>query len=146
MKNILVAIGRTQNADQLIAQAVKLAKLTNGKIWVLHVTRPDADDFIGLEAGPQYLYSQRAEGRKKEAAFVKECAERIIKNHSIPAEGLLIEGSVPKVIKRIVDEHNIDLVVAGHQPKDFIYELFTANQKKDLVDELKIPLLAVPVV
>lgn len=144
MKNILVAIDRPKHAPQLIGEAVKLAKLTDAKIWILHVSPQDPDDFIALEAGPQYVYDERAEERKKAAAFVRQCAEEINTERGIAAEGLVIEGPVAKAIKKKVEEHSIDLVVAGHQKKNFLYGLFAANNKKDLVDELKIPLLAVP--
>lgn len=146
MKNILVALGNPEHADQLIAQAVKLAKLTDGKIWISHVTASNPDDFLARESGPQYVYDERAEEQKKEAAFVKKCVTAIERDHGIPAEGFILEGSVTKGIKKKVEEHSIDLVIAGHRKKDFLYELFTANKKKDLVDELKIPLLAVPIV
>jgi len=59
MKNILVAIDRKKEANQLIAQAVEIAKLSKAKIWIIHVTEPDPDDFLAREAGPQYVYDQR---------------------------------------------------------------------------------------
>ena len=145
MKNILVAIARPENAVKLIEQAVKLAKLSNGKIWILHVTEPDPDDFLAREAGPQNWFDKRAEERKKEAASIDQWTKEIINTHHIPAEGLLIEGSLIKTIKAKVEENNIDLIVAGHQKKNFLYEMFSTNKKKDLIDELRIPLLAVPV-
>lgn len=144
MKNILVAIDRPKHADQLIAQAVKFAKLTDAKIWVLHVTEPDLDSYRALEAGPQFLHDKRVEDRKKEAAYVKQKAEELDSREGITAEGVLIEGSLPQAIIKKVDEHNIDLIIAGHQRKNFLYDLFAANTKRDLIDELKIPLLAVP--
>ena len=144
MKNILVAIDRPKTADQLIAQAVKLAKLTDAKIWILHVTEPDPDSYRALEAGPQFLHDKRVEDRKKEAAFVTQKAEELNSREGITAEGVLIEGSLPGAIIKKVDEHNIDLIIAGHQRKNFLYDLFAANTKRDLIDELKIPLLAVP--
>ncbi len=33
MKNILVAIAKPENEIKLIDQAIKLARLSNGKIW-----------------------------------------------------------------------------------------------------------------
>lgn len=146
MKNILVAVDEPKEADQLIAYAVKIAKLTDAKIWVIHVTESNPDDFLAREAGPQYVYDKRTEEHKKEAASIKQWTEDIINQHNVVAEGILIEGSITKSIRKMVEEHNIDLVVAGHKKKSFIYELFTSNKKKDLVDELKIPLLAVPLV
>lgn len=144
MKNILVAVDEPKEADQLIAQAVKIAKLTHAKIWIIHVTEGNPDDFLAREAGPQYKYDKRTEENKKEAECLAQWTKDVKNNYEIDAEGLLIEGSVTKSIKKMVEEHAIDLVVAGHKKKSALYELFTSNKKKDLVDELKIPLLAVP--
>ncbi|CAN5249392.1 hypothetical protein BH23BAC2_BH23BAC2_14060 [soil metagenome] len=145
MKNILVAIARPENAVKLIDQAVKLAKLSNGKIWILHVTEADPDDFLAREAGPQHLFDKRAKDRKKESASIEQWTNEITNTHNIPAEGLVIEGPLVKTIKEKVEENKIDLVIAGHQKKNFLYEMFTKNKKRDLIDELRIPLLAVPV-
>lgn len=71
MKNILVAVDEPKEADQLTAQAVKLAKLTNAKIWIIHVTESEADDYLAREAGPQSTIKKKAEERKKEAASIK---------------------------------------------------------------------------
>lgn len=146
MKNILVAIDRKKEAEQLIAKAVEIAKLSKAKIWIIHVTEPDPDDFLTLEAGPQYVYDKRSKKRKEEEATIQEWVESLNKENEVEAEGLLIKGPVVKSLRNIVEEHNIDLVVAGHRKKNFLYSLFTANRKKDLVDDLKIPLLAVPLV
>ena len=144
MKNILIAISQPEDAKQLISQAVKIAQDTGGKLWIVHVTEADPDDFLAREAGPQYIYDKRAETRKKAKTYVDEQAIKINSDYGISAEGLVIQGAVAKTIKETVEKYNIDLVVAGHRKKDFLYSLFTANRKKDLVDELKIPLLAVP--
>lgn len=144
MKNILVAIDRKREAEQLIAKAVEIAKLSKAKLWIIHVTEPDPDDYLMLEAGPQFVYDKRSTKRKEEAAKIQQWVEDLKKDNEVDVEGLLIEGPVVKSLRNIVEAHNIDLVVAGHRKKNFLYSLFTANRKKDLVDELKIPLLAVP--
>ena len=143
MKNIIVAISQAKDAQKLISQAVKIAQDTGGKLWIVHVTEADPDDFLAREAGPQYVYDKRAENRQNARIFVDEKAKSI-NELGIPAEGIVIQGSVAKTIKETVDKYNIDLILAGHRKKDFLYNLFTANRKRDLVDELNIPLLAVP--
>lgn len=144
MKNILVAISQPEDAQQLISQAAKIAQDTGGKIWIVHVSEADPDDFLAREAGPQFVYEKRAETRKKAKVFVEDRAREISTGLGIPAEGLVIQGTVAKTLKETVEKYQIDLVVAGHRKKDFLYNIFTANRKKDLLDELKIPLLAVP--
>lgn len=146
MKNLLVAIDRRQDAEQLMTQAIKIAKLTNAKIWIMHVTEADPDDFLAREAGPQYVYDKRAKERKNASLEIQKWVEEVKEKYSIDIEGLVISGEVAKSIKKIVDERNIDLVVAGHKKKNLLYGLFAANKKKDLIDDLKIPLLAIPLV
>ncbi|PKD20862.1 universal stress protein UspA [Salegentibacter salinarum] len=144
MKNILVAVDHKKDAETLISHAVNISKLTSAKIWIIHVTEADPDDFLAREAGPQYVYEKRAEERKEEKAIIEKWAENLTKEHNVDVEGRLIEGSVIKSIKKLVEECNIDLVVAGHKKRNLVYGLFTSNKKKDLIDELQIPLLAVP--
>lgn len=144
MKNILVAVDKKKDAETLASHAVKLAKLTNAKIWIIHVTNADPDDFLAREAGPQYKYEKRAEERKRRAADLKQWTAEFVDRNDVDAEDLLIEGPVAKSIKKIVDEHNIDLVVAGHKKRNLFYGMFGDNKKKDLIDELQIPLLAIP--
>ncbi|OEY73249.1 universal stress protein [Salegentibacter salarius] len=146
MKNLLVAIDRRQDAEQLMTQAIKIAKLTDAKIWIMHVTEADPDDFLAREAGPQYVYEKRAKERKNASLEIQKWVEEVKEKYSIDIEGLVINGEVTKSIKNIVDERNIDLVVAGHKKKSLLYGLFTANKKKDLIDDLKVPLLAIPLV
>lgn len=144
MKNILVAIDEPKEADQLTSHAVNIAKITNAKLWIIHVAEANPDDFLARETGPQYVYDKNAEDNKKEAAHIKQWAQEVVEKHNVAAEGILIEGEVIKSIQEMVKKHDIDLVVAGHKKKNFLYGLFTANKKKDLIDDLKIPLLAVP--
>ncbi|MDX1271328.1 universal stress protein [Bizionia paragorgiae] len=144
MKHILVAVDKIKNAELLTSHAVKLAKLTGGKIWIIQVGAANPTDLLSREAGPQYLYDKRTEDNNKAAIFLKEFAQNLQEKCNIPTEGMLIEGAVIKSIKKIVEENNIDLVIAGHRKKNVIYGLFTENKKKDLIDELNIPLLAIP--
>lgn len=146
MKNILVAVDEPKEADQLIAQAVRIAKLTQAKIWIIHVAEGIPNDFLARETGPQYKYDKRTEDNKKEAQHLEQWTQEVKERHGVDAEGLLLEGSITSSIKKMVEQHEIDLVVAGHKKKNPFYELFTSNKKKDLIDELKIPLLAVPLV
>lgn len=145
MKNILVAIDEPKEADQLIEKAVEVAKLTDSKIWIIHVSASNPDDFLARESGPQYVYDKRDEDHQKEAAILEKWAQEVVHNHKLQSEGILLTGPVIKSIKDIVQERHIDLVVAGHKKKNFFYDLFNQNKKKDLIDELKIPLLAVPI-
>ncbi|MFD2518035.1 universal stress protein [Salinimicrobium flavum] len=143
MKNILVAINFEKNAERLLNKAEEFARTYNSKIWILHVTEPDPDDFLGLEAGPQFAQDRRVEKRKKEGVLVQELVQNL-KAKNLDVEGLLIEGPTAKTIKKKVRELDVDLLVVGHQKRNFFYQMFVGNIEQDLVEDLKVPVVLVP--
>lgn len=144
MKNILVAINLEKNASKLVATAEELAKPFGAKIWLLHVTEPDPDSFIGLEAGPQFAQEKRVAQRKREADLVSHL-KKDLQQKNFEVDGLIIEGPTVKTIKNEVQKLNADLVIAGHHKKNFFYELFVGKLEHDLIDDLNVPILLVPV-
>lgn len=143
MKNILVAINFEKNAERLINKAQEMAQAFNSKIWILHVTEPDPDDFLGLEAGPQFAQDKRVAKRKKESTLVGELTQKL-KDKGFEAEGLVIPGPTAKTIKKEVRELNIDLVLAGHHKRNFFYQIFVGNMEQDIMEDLNVPVLLVP--
>ena len=144
MKNLLVAVDRPKDAVKLLEQAVRFAKLTGSKIWIIHVSEADPEGYLEREAGPQFKFDKLDKDREEAIDNISEKVETIKKEHNLEAEGHLIKGEVTKSIKNLVDQWNIDLVIAGHKRKNLVYGLFTENNKKDLINVLNIPLLAVP--
>lgn len=143
MQNILVAINFEKNAERLITKAEKMAQAFDSKIWILHVTEPDPDDYLGLEAGPQFAQDRRVEKRKKENVLVEELVKKL-QDKGFHAEGLLISGPTVKTIKKEVQQLNIDLVIAGHHKRNFFYQMFVGNVEQDIIEDLKVPVLLVP--
>lgn len=143
MKNILVAIHYARNAENLLDQAKKLADKFGGKVWILHVTEPEPDDYRSLEAGPQFAQDKRVSERKRKAQVLEGFAEKM-RGEGIDSESVIIDGPTAKTIKNKVKELNIDMVIAGHQKKNFFYQLFVGNREKSIIDELTVPILIVP--
>lgn len=143
MKNILVAIHYARNAENLLNQAKILADKFGAKVWILHVTEPEPEDYRSLEAGPQFVQDKRVSERKRKALILEGFAEKL-RNQGTDSEGLVIDGPTAKTIKHKVNELDIDLVIAGHQKKNFFYQLFVGNREKGIIDELTVPILIVP--
>lgn len=144
MKNIVVAINLEKNAETLVARAEEIAAVFNSKVWILHVAEPDPDDFLGLEAGPQYAQDERVAKRKSEGILVKRLAASL-QEKNINSEGLLIEGPTTKTIKTKVADLEADLVVIGHSRHNFFYQMFVGNIEKEIVEKMRVPVLLVPV-
>lgn len=143
MENILVAINYEKNAERLIEEGYRMAQAFDAKVWVLHVTQPDSDDYLSREAGPQYARDKKEANRKKDAALVKGLTENL-KSRNIRAEWLVIEGPTAKTIQKKAVELNIDLVIAGHQKKNFFYQMFVGNKDREIIGDLNVPVLVVP--
>lgn len=144
MKNIVVAINLEKNAEILVSKAEEIAAAFNSKIWILHVAEPDPDDFLGLEAGPQYAQDERVAKRKSEGLLVKKLAASL-QEKNIDSEGLMIEGPTTKTIKNKVADLKADLVIIGHSSHNFFYHMFVGNIEKEIVAKLRIPVLLLPV-
>lgn len=144
MKKILVAINVEKNADRLIGKAEEIAKAFGSKVWILHVSEPDPDDYLGLEAGPQFAQDKRVENRKKERELVKKLAAGL-QEKNIEAEGVQLEGSTTKMIKSAVRDLDADLVIAGHHKRNFFYQMFVGSIEQDLMEDLNVPVMLVPV-
>ena len=65
MKNILVSIDFNEQEALLMDRAYEFAKAFDAKIWLVHIAAPDPD-FVGYDAGPQYVRDARAEDLKGE--------------------------------------------------------------------------------
>ena len=144
MKNILIAINKEQNAARLVAKAEELARAFGSKIWILHVSEPDPDDYLGLEAGPQFAHEKRLQNRVKEGELVKRLAEDL-QQKGFNAEGMQVQGSTAKLIKAQVKELNADLLIAGHHKRNFFYQLFVGHVEQEVIEDVKIPVLLVPI-
>ncbi len=144
MKNILVAINKEQNAGLLVGKAEEIAGAFNSKIWILHVSEPDPDDYLGLEAGPQFAHEKRLKNRKREGELVKNLTESL-RERNFNAEGMQLQGSTAKLIKEQIRKLNADLLIAGHHKKNFFYQMFVGSIEQDIIEDLSIPVLLVPV-
>lgn len=144
MKKILVAINVEKNADRLLGKAEEIATAFGSKVWILHVSEPDPDDYLGLEAGPQFAQDKRVENRKKEGELVQRLAAQL-QQKNIEAEGVQLAGSTAKMIKEAVRKVNADVVIAGHHKKNFFYQMFVGSIEQDIMQDLNVPVLLVPV-
>lgn len=142
MKNILVTIDFDKKVEVLIDKAFELAKSFNSKIWLMHIAAPDPD-FVGYDAGPQYIRDCRAEDLRKEHRDIQKLASGLMEK-GVHAEGLLIQGATIEMIIGESKKLNIDLIIAGHHKYGFFYKAFVGSVSAQIIKKSKIPVLIVP--
>ncbi|MBU2939977.1 universal stress protein [Lacinutrix sp. C3R15] len=142
MKNILVTIDFRSSEQLLVAKAFELAEKFDSKIWLIHIAAPDPD-FVGLGVGPQNIRDSRATELRKEHQQLQEYTDTL-KNKGIAAEGLLVQGATIEMIMEKAKKLQIDLIIAGHQEHNFLYNAFIGSVSREIVKKSKIPVLIVP--
>lgn len=142
MKNVLVGIDFHDKTEDLIQKSVAFAKQINAKLWLLHVASADPD-FIGFEAGPQFIRDERADKLWEEHKQLWVIRQNI-EQQGLDAEGLLIQGATIETILEESVKLNIDLIISGYHEHNFFYNAFFGNTSFQIIKESKIPVLVFP--
>lgn len=142
MKNILLGIDFHDKTEDLIQHSVDFAKKIGAKLWLLHVASPDPD-FVGFEAGPQFIRDERAEKLWDEHKKLWKYTQNI-EQQGVDADGLLIQGATIETILEESIKLNIDLIIAGYHEHNFLYNAFFGNTSIQIIKESKIPVLVIP--
>lgn len=143
MKNILVAIDFKDSTHKLLNLAEELALKFLSKVWIVHIAAPEPE-YIGYQVGPQYVRNNRASELKSEHKIIESHVKRMHEKH-IAAQGLLMEGGTVRTIKEESERLGIDLVIIGHHKHGAFYKAFVGCTDAEVVNNLKIPVLVVPV-
>ena len=139
MKNILIGIDFHEHTEDLISKSVKFAKQLQAKLWLLHAAAPNPD-FIGFEAGPQFLRDERADILWDEHKNISRYTNAI-KEKGVDSEGLLIQGATIETILEESIKLDIDLIIVGYHKHDFFYNAFFGNTSIQIIKKSKIPVL-----
>lgn len=143
MKNILVALDFKGNEKLLINTAYEFAEGFQAKLWLVHITAPNPE-YIGYEAGPQYIRDNRATELKKEHKLLETYANNL-NEKGVKSDGLLLQGATIEMIMKETNKLNIDLIIIGHQEHDFIYKALFGSVSRNIIKKSKIPVLIVPI-
>ncbi len=135
MKNILVSIDFHKKEELLIDKAFQLAESFDSNLWLMHIAALEPD-FVGYEAGPQYIRDNRATELRKEHQLLQEYTTAL-KNKGFDSEGLLVQGPTIEIIIEESKKLNIDLIIAGHHEHGFFYNAFTENVSAKIIKKIK---------
>lgn len=141
-KNILALVDFSALTDQVAERAGELAQLYNAKCWYLHVASPDPD-FVGYEAGPQYIRDDRAETLHEEHQKLSEFKKQL-SGKGINCDYLLVQGQINSTIMSEIKKLNIDLVVLGSHGRSRLYDLLVGSVCEYMLRHAEIPLVIIP--
>ena len=143
IKNIVVAIDFNDALGELISYAEGIGKKFQAKIWVIHVEAPDPD-FVGFDAGPQYIRDFKASEMREEHKKLQNICEAFI-DPELESEALLIQGSTVETVITEAEKLKADLLIVGTHKHSFFHDLLSESVSLELLKNGKIPLLAIPI-
>jgi nucleotide-binding universal stress UspA family protein len=112
--NILVAVDGSESSDKVYGMAAQLAKLTNGKLIIVHVVVPPPPLGGGLfypdVSGIDKIRIDLEEAGRK---ILQKYSEKSTNEYKIAVETILAQGYPPDVIIREADAKGADLIVVG---------------------------------
>ncbi len=142
MKNIAIALDFSSSCEVLLEKAQQMARVFNGKIWLIHIVEPEPD-FIGFGVGPLYVREDRAKSIRQEHVLLAGYKKTLIAN-GIDAEALLIQGPTVNTLLNEIIKLNIDLLVIGKKGHGALYRAFIGSVFTGIIQKIDIPVLAVP--
>lgn len=142
-KNILVAVDFNDAVGELMSYAESIAEKFGAKIWVVHVAAPDPD-FVGFDAGPQYIRDMRADELRDEHKELQQIRDMFI-DKRIASDALLIQGSTVETVLEEAKKLKADMLIVGTHKHSFFYNLFAESVSVELFKNAEIPVLSIPI-
>ncbi|HEY0978322.1 MAG TPA: universal stress protein [Flavobacteriales bacterium] len=142
MRNILVALEITSADEFVIAHATAMARAFQANLRLIHVAAPPPD-FVGYEAGPQYIRDVRAEELKHEHTELHRMRDRLLAM-GISTDVRLVQGATVETLMAEADAFVADLLVLGSHGRRGLAKLFQGSVSEAVLHEHKLPLLIVP--
>jgi len=143
--NIVVAVDGSESSDKVYDMAVQLAKLSNGKLIIVHVVVMPP---LPLSGG---LFYPDVSGIDRIQIDLEEAGRRLLQNYSekskneysIEVETTLAHGNPPDAIIREADAKGADLIVVGSRGFSGAKQFFIGSVPNSVLHHSSIPVLLV---
>ena len=142
MRKILVALDTTVADIPVIEHARSLAKAYGAQLRLVHVAAPPPD-FVGYEAGPQYIRDVLAEELKHEHSELLRWREELLAD-GITTDMRLVMGPTVETLAEEADSFPADLIVMGSHGRRGLARLFIGSVSEGVLKEHRWPLLVIP--
>ena len=133
-EKILVPVDGSENCYSALREAIRIAKLTDGKITVVHVY---------VRHSPALLEDKEAwlEDLKDAAKTVLDDAKKIASVEGFEVETLLLDGDAVHEIVKTVDDQHFDLIVMGAKGKSNLSKIFLGSVSSGVLKNASRPVL-----
>jgi nucleotide-binding universal stress UspA family protein len=131
---ILVPVDGSENCNNALLEAIKIAKTTGGKITVMHVYPRWTTNIVdSKEALPEIL--------KSEAETILTQTKKLARAEGFEVQTLMIDGDEVQQIVKTANDGHFDLIVMGARGKGIIKELVLGSVSSGVLKNTSRPVL-----
>jgi len=141
-QRILVPVDGSATSNRGLEQAIAMARLTGGRIRVLHVV----DDLPVMVEGYGAFAAEAVDMLRDAGKRTLAEAQRAVENAGVPVDTALFEGVTGRVsehVAREVEEWKADLVVLGTHGRRGVRRLFLGSDAEQVLRTSAVPVLLV---
>jgi len=128
-ERILAPLKQDATDELVVEHAASLARLSNGRVTLLHVVHSHSRD----EAA--YMEAQAA-------AYLKRWQERLT-DQGVPAESRVVQGEAAEAITDLADEIHADLIIMASHGHSEVRHVLVGSVTEDVVRNGHAPVLLV---
>lgn len=140
---ILVCIDFSDVTTGVLEEAKRLAGAFSCRLVLLHVCMPEPE-FVSYDPGPEYIREDFAH-RCREAHKKAQELQAGLEAERIPAEALVVQGTVVEKIVEKADPAGTRMIVMGSHGHGALYELLVGSATEGVLRRARVPVLVVPV-
>lgn len=129
-QKILVPIDGSDHSKRALAEAIRIAKMTNGNITLLNV-----------QSNRSRITPANQAITDAKNSIVLNDGSRLVKAEGVPVETLLLEGSVVDQIVKTAKDGIFDLIVVGARGLSKFEELLLGSVSHGVVEKSPCPVI-----
>jgi nucleotide-binding universal stress UspA family protein len=150
-KHILYTTDFSENAKYACSYAKSIADQYNSEVILLHVIKDDLPDFLIFDAGNERspkgvtnrLEMQKEYFEDQKVKLVDKIKKEYCFEDTHVNEIIVERGNPVKVITRIAEERNCDLIVMGVKGRNSIEDVLMGDTARRVITRAKSPVLVV---
>jgi len=137
-KNVLFITDFSPSSEIALPHAIALAAGYGGKVYIGHVITPQLYDLVPPDFVPEVL--------KQSTSYAQRRMERLVREAefgTVPYESLLEQGELWETLRRIVEQHGIDVIALGIGGRRGLHEVLMGSIAEEILRLAHRPILTI---